>query len=62
MVTPRYMHEVEPLLYWRVKIDGKWKFERARYVIIRPYAGLNNRHKTSTLIIEVEIPEVTESE
>ncbi len=26
------MHEAEPLLYWRVKRNGKWKFERARYV------------------------------
>jgi hypothetical protein len=26
------MHEAEPLLYWRVKRNGVWKFERARYV------------------------------
>ncbi len=32
MVTRRDMHEAEPLLYWRVRRNGVWKFERARYV------------------------------
>ena len=28
------MWEVEPTLYWRVKRDGKWRFERARFSIV----------------------------
>jgi len=27
------MWEVEPTLYWRVKRNGKWKFEKTRFVI-----------------------------
>ncbi len=25
------MREAEPLLYWRVKVNGEWKFERANW-------------------------------
>ena len=25
------MWDAEPILYWRVKRDGKWVFERARF-------------------------------
>jgi len=46
------MHEAEPLLYWRVKRNGKWKFERARYVVRN--IGFNE--------YIVEPPEVSESE
>jgi hypothetical protein len=28
------MWEVEPILYWRVKRDGKWSYERARFAIV----------------------------
>lgn len=27
------MWEAEPTLYWRVKRDGKWSYERTRFVI-----------------------------
>ena len=30
------MHEAEPLLYWRVKRDNVWKFERARFAQVQP--------------------------
>lgn len=33
-VSPRNMWEVEPILYWRVKRDGKWSYERARFAIV----------------------------
>ncbi len=26
------MHEAEPLLYWRVRRNGTWKFERAMWI------------------------------
>ncbi len=47
------MHEAEPLLYWRVKRNGVWKFERARYV------------RTCDINVNeyyIEPPEVIESE
>lgn len=25
------MREAEPVLYWRVKVDGEWKYERANW-------------------------------
>ncbi len=25
------MREAEPVLYWRVKINGEWKYERANW-------------------------------
>ncbi len=31
-VSARIMWEVEPTLYWRVKRNGKWRYERARFV------------------------------
>ncbi len=31
-VTPRNMWEAEPTLYWRVKRNGKWRYERANFV------------------------------
>jgi hypothetical protein len=52
VVTRRDMHEAEPLLYWRVRRNGVWKFERARYVIRN--AGFNE--------YIVEPPEVNESD
>ncbi len=48
------MHEAEPVLYWRVKRDGVWKFERARYV--RMYDSPNENEYI------VEPPKVIESE
>ncbi len=33
-VTPRTMWEAEPTLYWRVKRNGKWTYERARFVTL----------------------------
>ncbi len=33
-VTPRTMWEAEPTLYWRVKRNGKWTYERARFVLV----------------------------
>ncbi len=30
----RFMWEAEPYLEWRVKRNGKWKRERAYYVVI----------------------------
>ena len=27
------MHEAEPVLYWRVKRDGVWRFEKANVII-----------------------------
>ncbi len=50
------MHEAEPLLYWRVKRDGVWKFERARW-------ASTEIHQTFMVIaIEYLKPEVNESE
>jgi len=28
------MWDAEPTLYWRVKRDGVWRFERTRFVIM----------------------------
>ncbi len=46
------MHEAEPLLYWRVRRNGVWKFERAKYVslahdeyIIEPPKVVNESEK-----------------
>lgn len=36
VVTARYMHEAEPILYWRVKRGGKWFFQRTRFAIVGP--------------------------
>lgn len=30
------MWEVEPTLYWRVKRDGEWRYERTRFVQVQP--------------------------
>lgn len=30
-VTRCNMREAEPVLYWRVKVNGEWKFERANW-------------------------------
>ena len=32
------MWEAEPTLYWRVKRNGKWSYERTRYVINQDYS------------------------
>ncbi len=47
-VTPRIMWEVEPTLYWRVKIDGKWTYKKARW-------ASNEIHKTF-MVIAIEYP------
>ncbi len=48
------MHEAEPLLYWRVRRNGVWKFERARYVRLPDYLICEHTYT-------VEPPKVTES-
>ncbi len=30
------MWDAEPILYWRVKRDNKWVYERARFAIREP--------------------------
>jgi hypothetical protein len=49
------MHEAEPVLYWRVKRNGVWKFERARYVPIDEEIRYPLRYL-------IEPPKVIESE
>ena len=34
VVSSRIMWEVEPTLYWRVKRNGEWRYERARFSIV----------------------------
>ena len=28
------MLEAEPMLFWKIKIDGKWKFQKARSAML----------------------------
>lgn len=30
------MWEAEPVLYWRVKVNGKWTFQKARSASLQP--------------------------
>lgn len=46
------MWDVEPTLVWRVKRDGKWRYEKARWAHVEP--GL--------IRIEYPRPPVTESD
>ena len=46
------MWEVEPTLYWRVKRNGKWSYERCRFAIV----------DRNLLAVEFPIPEQTESD
>ncbi len=58
------MHEAEPLLYWRVRRDGVWKFERAKYIRLIDWefsAEQPTRQVTPHEYI-VQPPEVNESE
>jgi len=29
------MLEAEPMLFWKMKVDGKWKFQKARFAALR---------------------------
>ncbi len=55
-VTPRTMWEAEPTLYWRLKKNGKWTYERAHFVILRPYSLPGGSRVVSTIILEVQAP------
>ncbi len=56
------MHEAEPLLYWRVRRNGKWKFERAMW--IRYPRHPNDLDDDNFIVIAAQYPkpEVNESE
>jgi len=58
VVTRRDMHEAEPLLYWRVRRNGVWKFERARYVSLAP----SNPNMEHAYLVEPPEVKVDESE
>ncbi len=45
------MWEVQPTLYWRVKRNGKWSFERTRFTIV----------DRNLIAVEYPIPESVES-
>ena len=30
------MWEAEPVLYWRVKVNGSWRFQKARAASVQP--------------------------
>ncbi len=45
------MWEVQPTLYWRVKRNGKWSFERTRFTVV----------DRNLLAVEFPIPESDES-
>ena len=53
------MHEAEPVLYWRVKRDGVWKFQKANYVFMND--EYRRRYGLDGCYI-IEPPKVTESE
>lgn len=46
------MWEVQPTLYWRVKRNGKWSFERTRFTVV----------DRNLLAVEFPIPETDETE
>ncbi len=58
------MHEAEPLLYWRVRRNGVWKFERAKYIRIidLEYTAEKPFHQVTPNEYIVQPPEVNESE
>ncbi len=45
------MWDVEPTLVWRVKRNGKWRYERARFAVV----------DRNLIAIEFPIPESVES-
>ncbi len=59
------MHEVEPVLYWRVKRQGTWKFEKAKTVVCTPikyFSGHMIDIDDADIIALILSPEVIESE
>ena len=46
------MWEVQPTLYWRVKRNGKWSFERTRFTVV----------DRNLLAVEFPIPDYVESD
>lgn len=47
------MWDAEPILYWRVKRNGEWRYERARFAVV----------DRNLIAIEFPVPpEVDESE
>ena len=56
------MHEAEPVLYWRVKRDGVWRFEKANVIIgklVDEFDIFGARHCMLSL---PKVPEDVESE
>ena len=57
-VTRFVMREAEPVLYWRVKVNGVWKYERANW---KPYSIRHISKYEFVYECEVWPPEAAES-
>ena len=51
------MREAEPVLYWRVKVNGEWKYERANW---HPYEIKQIGPREHVYVCDLWPPEVFE--